>query len=302
MTNNTTPRRTFMEILKVHNKEVPMANLLAYLFKPNEEHKLGTTFLAALLNTTCYEIKGNREDQGTALKGACVIPAEFSNETFTPVLENIKVRTEVPTNGQDNEEKRIDILIEADNFVVCIEFKINHDLDNPLEIYQSYMKANYEGKAQYFIVIAPYRKEPIGEAEKYLKRKVDFKLVILSHFIEQVKLHLPENYSQENQSNPYAQYFFDFIQTIENRKVRTQIVKKLEEVKNELNRVVIPCDIKRKWNGGYLLIPKKGYNLKVRVTGENYQIEKWSSKSQKEKEQTNVEVSDIVRIAGLKMF
>ena len=29
------PRKTFMEILKVNNREVPFANLLAFLFRPN---------------------------------------------------------------------------------------------------------------------------------------------------------------------------------------------------------------------------------------------------------------------------
>ncbi|MGZ2371719.1 hypothetical protein ACXR6G_18215 [Ancylomarina sp. YFZ004] len=55
---NINVRKTFMEILNVHNKEVPMANLLSYLFRPEQEHQLGTTFLFALLNTSCYDIKG----------------------------------------------------------------------------------------------------------------------------------------------------------------------------------------------------------------------------------------------------
>ncbi|RKE04169.1 PD-(D/E)XK nuclease family protein [Marinifilum flexuosum] len=289
--------KTYLEILKVHNKEVPMANMLAYLFKPDENHQLGTTFLTALLSTTCYEIKGEKGDVGTILKQNCVSSSGLS---VTPNLnfDNIKVETEVPTNGQKEEDKRIDILIEAENFVVCIEFKIDHDLDNPLEIYQTYVEENYPNKYHYFLVLAPYRKQPIGAAEKYLKTKNDFKLVILSHFVEQVKLSIPDHYFEEKSSNVYAQYVFDFIQTIENRKFRNQIVNKLEDVKKTIEKAGISSQIIRKWNGGYLLVSKKDHNLKVRVNEGTYQLEKWSfaPENKKLEEITLVDLADILKV------
>ena len=50
------PRKTFMEILKVNQREVPFANVLAYFFRPNEKHGLGDLFIQSLLNTNCQEL------------------------------------------------------------------------------------------------------------------------------------------------------------------------------------------------------------------------------------------------------
>ena len=50
------PRKTFMEILKVNQREVPFANVLAYFFRPNEKHGLGDFFIQSLLNTNCQEL------------------------------------------------------------------------------------------------------------------------------------------------------------------------------------------------------------------------------------------------------
>jgi hypothetical protein len=40
-------KKTYLEILKVSRREVPIANLLAYFFDPNESHGLGELYIKA---------------------------------------------------------------------------------------------------------------------------------------------------------------------------------------------------------------------------------------------------------------
>jgi len=133
------PVKTLIELLKVHNREVPFANLLAFYFRPKEEHKLGSLFLEALLDTQFSEIGKSNQNQET--KQDLVMPKYDK--------DSVKVRVEVPI--KNNKEKnvelpqkdgRVDILITSDTFVICIEFKINHHLDNPLSEYQKFVEKN----------------------------------------------------------------------------------------------------------------------------------------------------------------
>ena len=228
------PRKTFMEILKVNNREVPFANLLAFFFKPNEKHGLGDKFIKALLETNCSDlVSQNQEIKENPLK---------SNGIGYDIIENIigekvKVIVEQPTaenkntSKSDLNKKRIDILIVAENFVICIEFKINHDLNNPLEEYIKFISENYSGKRKYYVVLTPYKKESIGNA----KNNTEFKQVILSHFIDKVKEKLPQNFKTDYTENHYYEYFKDFIQTVENRKIKSGRHLFFETLNQEIN-------------------------------------------------------------------
>ena len=61
ITSKPVTPKTFSEIMKTHNTEVPMANLLEFFFKPNEKHNLGDLFIKSLLNTPCLELKNNKK-------------------------------------------------------------------------------------------------------------------------------------------------------------------------------------------------------------------------------------------------
>ena len=116
------PRKTFMEILKVNNSEVPFANILAFFFRPNENHKLETLFIDALLETKFTNISKNQDE-------------EIAQEIPVYEKKSVKVIVEQKTKN----ESRIDILIITNTFVICIEFKINHELNNPLDDYKDYV-------------------------------------------------------------------------------------------------------------------------------------------------------------------
>lgn len=150
------PEKTLIELLKVNNREVPFANLLAFYFRPKEKHNLNALFLDALFETQFSEIGIAKENDERYFK--------ISNYD----ADQVKVIVEKET-GKRN---RIDILIESDTFVICIEFKINHDLDNPLDDYVEFIntEAKYKNKQKYFVILTPYSKEPVKNARAYFEK------------------------------------------------------------------------------------------------------------------------------------
>ena len=265
------PHKTFMEILKVNNREVPFANLLAFFFRPNEKHGLKNFFIEALLNTKCSELTGNSskfENNLLELNGF-----EFENTTNI-IGENVKVIVEQKTTSEQNlskselNNKRIDILIVAENFVICIEFKINHDLNNPLQEYRKFVTEKYPDKRKYYVVLTPYRKVITGDA----KNNEEFKQVILSHFVENVKQKLPENFKTNFTTNKYYDYFIDFIQTVENRKIKYERNIFFKELNQELTKDKKIISKFHTQKNGFLEIKKNNLKLKLRFFVNNSEI------------------------------
>ena len=138
-------KKTYLEHLKVHKREVVLANALAFYFRPKENHNLEILFFKALQNSKCYELIGNQRETKNKLKDA--------NLSF----DNTSVVTEKPTNNNN----RIDILItskDTKEFAICIEFKIDHKLNNPLDDYIDYLKSQGYSNL-YFFILTPYKKK-----------------------------------------------------------------------------------------------------------------------------------------------
>jgi hypothetical protein len=264
------PRKTFMEILKVNNREVPFANVLAFFFKPKEKHNLSTLFIDTLLETKFTHLGKNKNEE--------IIPK-------IPVydLNSIKVIVEEPTS----EKNRIDILITSNTFTICIEFKINHDLNNPLDDYKKFINDKYPNKNHYFFILTPYKKEAIGRAKKFFEENNEFKQIILSHFIKNIKEKLQKVYPNDNQDNIYFEYFKDFIQTVENREIRSKRNTILLELSKKLISDNYKSEYHRNNQGGFIEIKTDKYNLKIRITKDGWQVEKWNNKICKEKIQLN---------------
>jgi len=208
------PKRTFMEIMKVHKSETAVANLLAHFFRPNESHGLHDLFIRSLLSTKCYPLATgeNAEDKG-------VQNGVDHSEPFGKV--EVKVE-EVVNKGNE----RIDILIVTNTIVVCIEFKINHELNNPLNIYESYVKSEYPNRQYLFLVLTPKRKMPKGQA---IGNKV-FKQMVLSHFVDSIK----NNLKNVNVSSIQLD---EFLQTMDNRSANFKVLKLLEANGHDIETV-----------------------------------------------------------------
>ena len=247
------PRKTFMEILKVNNSEVPFANVLAFFFRPNENHKLGTLFIDSLLETKFTNICKHKNE-------------EKPQEVLNYDKKSVKVIVEQKTKKKN----RIDILIISNTFVICIEFKINHNLNNPLDDYTEYIVKEFDEKQKFYFILTPYKKEAI-------EKNNDFKQIILRHFINRVKQKIEENPTTFETNEKYD-YFLDFVQTVENREIRSIRNIFLEELKNDLLIKKVKSEYHKNINGGFLEINKENYKLKVRFTKLGIQIEKWVKK------------------------
>lgn len=297
------PYKTYMEILKVNNREVPFSNLLAFFFRPNEKHGLNDIFIKALLNTKCSELIAN----SSLIKDNLLVANGFGFENIENIIgNNVKVIVEQPTTQEQNllksplNKKRIDILIVAQNFLICIEFKINHDLNNPLNEYKNFIIENYSDKRKYYVILTPFRKEIKNNA----KNNIEFKQVILSHFIENVKNSLPPDFKTNLTTNKYYDYFIDFIQTIENRKIKYERNIFFENLNKELKQYK---EIKSKYHlqkNGFLEIQNNDVKLKLRffvnkshLIDQNigWRLENWTKSKNKliEKIDKNTEIKEI---------
>ena len=86
----------------------------------------------------------------------------------------VKVKVEVKTSNVKESNKRIDILIETNLFVIAIEFKINHELNNPLQVYKDFVEKEFSSKKRIYTVLTPDRKAPKNEASKFYCNHPDY--------------------------------------------------------------------------------------------------------------------------------
>lgn len=253
------PTKTFMEILKVSNREVPFANVLAFFFRPRESHNLGSLFLDALLATKSTNIGFTTTE-------------EYVEEIPEYDIDSVQVIVEQKTKKNN----RLDLLIITNVFVVAIEFKINHDLNNPLDDYKSHIEKYYSDKRKFYFILTPYKKDAINKAFEHLSTHNNFRQIILRHFINRVKEQI-KNSTKFEKNEKYA-YFLDFIQTVENREIRSKRNVFLEKLKNDLVKNDIRSTYIKNISGGFLQIDRGKLCFKVRFTTSGIQIEKWKEK------------------------
>ena len=285
------PRKTFMEILKVNQREVPFANVLAYFFRPNEKHGLGDLFIQSLLNTNCQELDKKKSITKKLLRENAFTP-NLSKKRIVRIINFNDVKVEYPTIAKN----RIDIVIKTNDFVIAIEFKINHDLNNPLEDYVETIYNDFPDKKCYFVVLTPFRKEASGNALTYINsNKIQFKQVILRHFFENIHQNLPIDFSLKLDN----QYFNDFIQTVKNRTIKHQRILLFKE----LNKKIPELKYNSKKHNGFFEIQKKDFVLKIRIIESGWQFEKWiDNKRQTESEILNTYTNFEILVTKIMAF
>jgi hypothetical protein len=116
--------------------ENPVSDLLAFFLNPSDEHRLGDLFLGAMLR--CAQAVGALPDGiEPELKGA---PAR---ETTTPT------------------GKRIDLVLEGDDWVLAIENKVTAAAYNPFAEYEAYVAERYPDKAhRAYVVFGLFKTSP----------------------------------------------------------------------------------------------------------------------------------------------
>ncbi|WP_426816809.1 PD-(D/E)XK nuclease family protein [Winslowiella sp. 2C04] len=114
--------------------ENPVSDVLAFYLDPDGEHGLDTLTLDALL--ACLE-------EASDLASALIKPPEREVSTVAG--------------------NRIDLLLESNEWVMIIENKIGHLLNNPFDDYTAYLNdESYREKKPYYIVLSPNGRAPVG--------------------------------------------------------------------------------------------------------------------------------------------
>ena len=137
--------------------------------------------------------------------------------------------------------KRIDLVIDCNDFCVSIENKIFHWLHNDLAIYESEINKKFPNQKNYHIVLSLKKENVTGR----------FVSITYEQFFNRLKSNLG-HYSIEG-NNTYIIYLLDFIKTIENHYKMTdvnkemfqflisnqEIINEIETEKNKLKNLLI---------------------------------------------------------------
>ncbi len=122
-----TPTKTEKTIFSIGGRghyENPISDVLAFYLSTDEDHGFGNAILKILLDS------------------AGVIESASLSE---PVLR------EAPTENQ----KRLDLVLVGDDWVMAIENKIYHEANNPFDEYKRHLASEYPNKTPYFVLLSP---------------------------------------------------------------------------------------------------------------------------------------------------
>ncbi len=170
---------SILEIAGFPHYENVISNLLAFYFDFNEKHGLKDLFIKALFSSL-----------------------NLSKEYI--YSDTINVYKEVLTK----KNKRIDLIIELDEYVIAIENKIFHTLNNPLDDYENYMKLTYPDKKCIGVLLSIH---PIK-----LKARSFFKPILYHKYCRSLSAKLGLYLTTSN--NFQASFVTDFIKTLDNLK------------------------------------------------------------------------------------
>lgn len=186
---------TFMEISRYPHFENVCSNILGFYFDTHQSHNFSDLFVKSLTDCTSDNEWGKFDLQVID----CI--REFSTDQL----------------------KRIDLVIEGNDWVIVIENKIFHTLNNDLEHYEKTIKKIYPKNKYLFIVLSIKKEDTSGS----------FINVTYETFFNKLKPLIGQYAIKAN--SLYLTYLFDFIKTIENHYIVEEINKEMFQfiVKNE---------------------------------------------------------------------
>ncbi|MDE5437276.1 PD-(D/E)XK nuclease family protein [Elizabethkingia meningoseptica] len=182
---------SYIEIAGYPHFENVASNILSFFFDTQQKHNLKNLVLKSLLE--CVDFDG-----------------DFQN------METINVYREYSIKDQ----KRIDIVIECQDFCVSIENKIFHWLHNDLLTYQKEIDNQFKNEKNYHVVLALKKENVSGQ----------FQSITYEEFFNRIKANI--GFYAIQGSNTYITYLLDFIQTIENH-------YKVKHINKEMFRFLI---------------------------------------------------------------
>lgn len=180
-------------------KEEICSRLLAFFFDSHNPHGLGTLFYDSLL-----EVYKEQYEEETDLDLNKLL---YQN--------NVTAQTEIYTsNDDDNRLKRIDLLLESDCSIVCIENKIWAELKNDLDVYFRYteiVKGDY--RESVYVILSMREDMEKMLVDSKCENKGKYKVIYYRDFLKQLKKNLGDYVTLCNAK--YFSVLTDFIQFLD---------------------------------------------------------------------------------------
>jgi len=177
--------QTFMEIAGYPHFENVCSNILQFYLQPSNEHGFGSLLLDSLFT--------------------------LINEKVVIDGQNIDVRREESTS----EGKRIDLIIESDDFLLGIENKIFAGFYSPFEDYANHLDSLGKDRPVYKVLLSVF---PVDTSKVPLH---EFKPITYQLLFEKVIANIGSYFLTGRE--PYTIFFRDFIQTIQNLQEATSM-------------------------------------------------------------------------------
>ena len=251
----TTERmRTFMQIAGCGHKELAASNILSFLFDAKQPHGLGNILTRALYDLSV--------EKGTNKK-ALTHPINESTEI-------IKVETEYSTKNN----KRIDILIESDSHVICIENKIFAPLYNDLKEYKNTVEklADDDNKEYLCFVLSPSGYPP--------KDTKGFISITYSELFDKATNYMHKlNIYNKDKHFLYLQLFYDLFQSIEDLTHDERMKEKFRDFLSDNNCEQVPSLVGNLRDYMRSVIDQVNSKLSDKNKLENIKQDLWKSKS-----------------------
>lgn len=199
--------------------ENPVSDLLAFFIDPSAAHGMENRVLQALLNC----IKQDPDQYIERIDASLIKPPE--------------------REGVTNNSKRIDLLLESEKWVMLIENKIYHHLNNPLETYAQWANKKFQGKEVILLVLSIEGAKPERWAGVSWKRFLDeLKSVMSNSFsfgelnkwhvlFREYILHLETLVSPIEYSDKEMDFVFSNLNEIKNLvTLRQDVIKSFQEM------------------------------------------------------------------------
>lgn len=203
----STCEKNYFDVAGYPHYENVISNILSFFFK-NEDHRLKDLWLKSLLE--CYKEVVEKNNTINALD-------------FDQSFNEIDVRREVKTN----DESRIDLLIQTNDFSVIIENKIYSGVHNPFSSYHNYIIKEDNELPIYEILLTLYKENnQINEKEGYA-----FYNITYDKLINRVKKNLGKYINDSN--DKWLIYMKEFMNNISNLGSGNSM-----ETNKELNKLI----------------------------------------------------------------
>ena len=252
-------QRSLMDITGIKHHENMWSDIYKFFFDIKESHNLGDLFIRSL--ESLIELKTN-------------------------FLDKFLIDREFDVGG-----KRIDLLLcdNRNNKAIIIENKVNHSLDNNLNLYYREVVSN--GYSDVIVIVVGLRKYDLNKYDKADKIPNDKKYSITHQdFIDKVNSKLPEYYMQ---SNPQHLYLLqEFAKNIKNHTnmidknetdfffVNREKVTKIHDVYRNIKEYITSImTLKKESSLKNYIIKRQELELKKEKTGENEEYVKYIFKS-----------------------